>query len=85
MGKDVTSNVIRVRENIKLGQRIEQFGLDSWQDGTWRPPTERASVGACRWTRINHEVSATKAQPRIIRRPVCPALSDFGHFEEPKA
>ena len=83
MGKETRFNVIRLRENIKLGQRIEAFALDSWQDGVWQEFANATSVGACRLIRLPQSLTTSKVRLRITQCPVSPALSDFGLFAEP--
>ncbi|WPU95032.1 alpha-L-fucosidase [Mucilaginibacter sabulilitoris] len=78
-----TFNVIRLRENIKLGQRIESVAVDAWQNNTWKEIATATSVGANRLIRLPQNITATKVRLRITASPVCIALSDFGLFKEP--
>ena len=34
-GKPTTFSIVRLREHLPLGQRIDAFALDRWQDGNW--------------------------------------------------
>ena len=77
-----TFNVIRLRENIKLGQRIEGAAVDAWQDGKWQEIATVTSIGANRLIRLPKEVTASKLRLRITKSPVCIALSDFGLYKE---
>jgi len=50
LGEVKTFNVIRLREYLPLGQRVEAFGLDQWQDGKWAEfarPRASAPAGSC--------------------------------------
>ncbi len=78
-----TFNVIRLRENIKLGQRIEAFAVDAMQDGQWRQIAAATSIGANRLIRLPQNITAQKVRLRITQSPVCIALSDFGLYKEP--
>lgn len=81
--KQATSfNVIRLRENIKLGQRVEAFAIDAWQDGNWKEIAAATSIGANRLVRLPASVTTTKVRLRITKAPVCVAISDFGLFAE---
>lgn len=82
MGKAVKFNVVRLRENIKLGQRIDAVALDQWKDGNWVPFAEATSIGACRLIRTKDDVSTDRVRLRITKAAACPALSDFGIFLE---
>jgi alpha-L-fucosidase len=75
-------NVIRLRENIKLGQRVEAFAIDAWQDGAWKEIAAATSIGANRLLRMPANVTTTKVRLRITKAPVCVAISDFGLFAE---
>lgn len=77
-------NIIRLRENIKLGQRIEKIELDALIDGSWKKVGEATSIGANRLVRLPHYISTTKLRIRIEESPVCIALSDVGIFKEPE-
>jgi len=83
MGKPVTFNVIRLRENIKLGQRISAFTIEAFADGAWKQIGEGTSIGANRLIRLQQNVVAGKVRLRITGSGACIALSDFGLFREP--
>ena len=78
-----TFNVIRLRENIKLGQRIEGAIIDTWQHGSWQQAGVVTSIGANRLIRLPQNITTQKIRLRITGSPVCIALSDFGLFKEP--
>lgn len=78
-----TFNVIRLRENIKLGQRIEGAIIDTWQNGGWQQAGVVSSIGANKLIRLPQNITAQKIKLRITGSPVCIALSDFGLFKEP--
>jgi alpha-L-fucosidase len=84
LGKSTTFNVVRLRENIRLGQRIEAFALDRWQDGAWQEFAAGTSIGACRLIHLPDYVTTDRVRLRITQSPVCIALSDFGLFAEPR-
>ena len=76
-------NVIRLRENIKLGQRIEAVEVDGLINGSWKKIAEATSIGANRLIRLPQTVSTNKVRLRITKSPVSIALSDFGLYKEP--
>jgi len=83
LGKPTTFNVIRLRENIKLGQRISAFTLEAEEEGKWQQVGSGTSIGANRLIRLQQNVTATRLRLSITDAPVCIALSDFGLFREP--
>jgi alpha-L-fucosidase len=82
LGKTVRFNVVRLRENIKLGQRVDSFALDQWKDGGWAAFADATSIGACRLIRTKEDVTTNRVRLRITKAAACPALSDFGIFLE---
>ena len=52
--KPVTFNVVSLREYLPLGQRIEAFALDQWQDGQWVEFAKGTSIGNHRLVRGCH-------------------------------
>jgi alpha-L-fucosidase len=81
LGKPIQFNVVRLREYLPLGQRIEAFALDQWQAGQWIEFAADTSIGNCRLVR-GPMITTDKVRLRITRAPVCPALADVGLFAE---
>jgi alpha-L-fucosidase len=75
--------VIRLRENIKLGQRIDSVAVDAFVGGKWTKIAGVTSIGACRLIRLPQSITASKLRLHISS-PVCIALSDFGLFIAPE-
>jgi alpha-L-fucosidase len=78
----VKFNVVRLRENIELGQRIEEFEVDRWIDGKWEAFAQATSIGACRLIRLADDITTNRVRLRITQSAACPAISDFGLFLE---
>jgi alpha-L-fucosidase len=78
-----TFNVVRLREFLPLGQRVESFAIDEWRDGTWREFAHGTSIGNCRLTRTVM-IRTAKIRVRITKAAATPALSEIGVFAEPK-
>lgn len=81
---ETTFNVVRLRENIRLGQRIEAFELDRWAEGKWNTFAHATSIGACRLIRTGDDITTNRVRLRITQAAACLALSDFGLFIESK-
>ena len=73
-------NVVRLRENIGLGQRVDSFAVDTWSDGAWREFCQGTSIGACRLIRARRPVTAARLRLRITAASACPAIREFGLF-----
>jgi alpha-L-fucosidase len=75
-------NVVRLREDLRLGQRVEAFALDQWKDGAWQQFHTGTSIGSCRLVRTPADIGTNRVRLRITQSPVCPALSEFGLYLE---
>jgi alpha-L-fucosidase len=77
-----TFNLIRLREDIRLGQRVDGVSVDAWVDGAWKEVAKAESIGICRLWRVP-KTTTDRVRIRVTSSPVCPALANFGLFEEP--
>jgi alpha-L-fucosidase len=82
LGRERTFNVVRLREYLPLGQRVEAFALDIWTNDEWQEFARGTSIGNCKLVRTK-PVSTTKVRLRITQAPVCPAISELALFAEP--
>jgi alpha-L-fucosidase len=81
--RERTFNVVRVREYLPLGQRVEEFAIDIWKNNDWQEFARGTSIGSCKLIRVK-PVTTSKVRLRITHAPVCPAISEFALFAEPK-
>ncbi len=75
-------NVIRLRENIKLGQRIDDWAVDTWQDGQWKQYAKGTAIGASRLIR-GEFITSDKIRVRITKAAASICLSEVSIFTEP--
>ena len=75
-----TFQVVRLRENIDLGQRVEEFAVDVWTGGEWRPFASGTSIGCCRILRSAVAATAERLRVRIVKGGACPALSELAVY-----
>ncbi len=80
--KKKSFNIIRLRENIKLGQRIEEVAVDAWKNRRWQQIATATSIGGNRLIVLPQNITTNKVRLRITKSPVCIALSDFGLYNE---
>ena len=83
LGRQQRFNVLRLREYLPLGQRVEAFALDIWTNNDWQEYARGTSIGNCKLMR-GKSVTTTKVRLRITRSPVSPVISEVGLFAEPK-
>ncbi|HEX3084788.1 MAG TPA: discoidin domain-containing protein, partial [Pyrinomonadaceae bacterium] len=81
--REVSFNVVRLREHLPLGQRVEAFAVDVWRAGQWSSFDNGTSIGNCRLLR-KQPVTTSKVRLRITQAAACPAISEFGLFAEVK-
>lgn len=74
-------DLIRLRENIKLGQRIDSVKIENWDGQNWTPLAKATSIGATRLIKLDQPVQ-TKKLKLTIYSPVAITLSDFALFKE---
>ncbi|MET0393269.1 MAG: alpha-L-fucosidase [Chitinophagaceae bacterium] len=84
LGKQTTFNVIRLRENIKLGQRITSVAIEAFQNNQWKLIATATSIGSNRLIRLPQHITASKVRLRVTGADAGIALSDFGLFKEPQ-
>lgn len=77
-------NIIKIRENIKLGQRIDSVRIDIEDNGVWHETAGATSIGACRLIRLKNYVEADRVRMRFYA-PVALAVSEIGFYKEPEA
>ena len=83
LGREVTFNVVRLREFLPLGQRVEAFALDAWQAGQWQEFAHGTSIGNARLIHGPY-ITTARVRLRITQAPVCPAIAELGLFAEPR-
>jgi alpha-L-fucosidase len=80
LGSPKTFDLIRVREPIQLGQRVESFSVDAYSGGNWNEIGSATSIGSCRIIRLAKPVTAEKVRLRITHSPACVLLYGFGLY-----
>ncbi|MCP5517102.1 MAG: alpha-L-fucosidase [Verrucomicrobiales bacterium] len=80
-GKPVTFSVVRLREFLPLGQRVEGFALDYWEEGQWREFCSGQTIGNQRLVR-SKAVTSERLRLRITESSADLALSEVEAFLE---
>jgi alpha-L-fucosidase len=81
--RPATFSVIRLREEIRLGQRVDGIAVDRWNGGAWEAVASAASVGPRRLIRLERPVTAQRLRLRVTQASASPALAEFAVFGEP--
>jgi len=83
LGHPVTFNVVRLREYLPLGQRIDAVAVDTWDGSDWKPFATATSIGSQRLMQ-GKSVTTSKVRLRVVQAAACPAISEFGLFLSPE-
>jgi len=78
---DQTFDLIKMREYIPLGQRIDSVEVDAMINGSWTKIASATSIGACRIILLNEPVKTSQLRFRIAA-PVCITMSELGVFKK---
>ena len=75
--------MVRLREHIALGQRIETFAIDVWNDtqADWREVARGTSIGASRLVRLPL-IATRSVRVRITTASAPAALTEIALFQD---
>ena len=71
---------IRLREDIRKGQRIDAFVVEVGSHGAWSKIAEGTSVGSCRIIRLDAPLQAEGLRLRIPQSSAPPAVAEFAAY-----
>lgn len=83
LGRDEPINRAIVEEAIALGQRVEAFTVEAFNNGTWQTVFEGTTIGHKRIARFPM-VTARKVRLHIKRARACPAIANFALYHAPE-
>ena len=75
-------NVVRIKEYLPLGQRIESVALDCWVDNGWKEFAKATSIGNQRLIRTEN-ITTSKVRLRVTSSHASPAITEIGLFCRP--
>lgn len=74
-------DLVRLREDVRAGQRISVVEVDAWMDGGWKRIAEATSIGPCRIMYFP-KVTTTKLRVRVTGTSAPARLSEIGVFKK---
>jgi alpha-L-fucosidase len=80
--RPMTFDVIRLREDIRLGQRIDALTIERWDGSAWAPLASATSIGPRRLIRLDMPVTAERLRLRVTKSAAPPVLSEFALFRQ---
>ncbi|TKC03427.1 alpha-L-fucosidase [Pedobacter cryotolerans] len=78
--KLINFDVISLQEYIPLGQRIDSFTVEVFENNNWKQVNAGASIGAKRLIRMEKPVSSNKIRIKV-KAPVAIMLSEIGVYK----
>lgn len=84
MPKPQTFDVIRLREQIRLGQRVDGFSISSWQDGAWKEIHAGKTIGNQVLVRLSQPVTTDRLLLKITESAAVPCISELSLFKLPE-
>jgi alpha-L-fucosidase len=82
--RPATFDIIRLREDIRLGQRVDSFAIDAWNSEAWSSIAEGTSIGPRRILRLPTPVTAARLRLRITKSAATPVLTEFALYATPE-
>ncbi len=82
--KQATFDVIRLREQIRLGQRVESFAVDAMLEGEWKEIHAGKTIGHQVLAQLPSPVTAERLRLRITGSPAEPCISEFSLLRMPE-
>ncbi len=74
LGKTQTVKYITLKEYIQLGQRVKNFEVEAWQNGTWQKIAQATTIGYKRILKLN-PITTGKIRVNITASKASPVLS----------
>ena len=80
-----TFDVVRLREQIRLGQRVKAFQIDAWVDEQWKTvDAEGKTIGSQVLRKLSTPVTTDKVRLRVTDSRACPTISELSLLKMPK-
>lgn len=82
LGKETELNRILIQEYIKLGQRVQEFGVDALVKGEWTRIIDGTTIGY-KIIRKFPVVKTSKIRLSILKSKACPVISNIELYRAP--
>ena len=82
-GEPTEFNRFLIQEYIPLGQRVQEFSVEAFVDGSWKELAKATTIGYKRILRLP-TVKATKLRVHIKQSKACPVISNIEVYRAPK-
>lgn len=79
-----TFDVVRLREEIRLGQRVKAWAIDAKVNGAWKEVLVGSSVGNQAMLRLDAPVTTQEVRLRITKSAAVPCISELSLLKFPQ-
>ena len=79
-----TFDVVRLREQIRLGQRVLGFTVEAFTDGEWKEIDKGESIGNQVLRKLAEPVTTDKVRVTITSARACPCISEISLLKMPE-
>lgn len=83
-GRPTEFSVVSLREDLKFGERVDDWALEAQQAGEWREFARGVGIGNRRLWR-GQPLTADKLRLRLLKSSAEPALREFAVYLEPES
>ena len=73
-------NCFEIKEYIDLGQRIQSFKIEIWEDNKWKPIYKGTTIGYKKLAKFEN-VTASKIRLTFINSLACPIIESVGLYK----
>lgn len=73
-------DLIRLREDLPYGVRVDDYEIDVWQGKAWQTIAKHSCIGPQRLIRLERPVTARKVRLRITKAAASPVISEFSLY-----
>ncbi len=80
LGKVQPVKYVLLQEYIRLGQRVESFTVDAWQNNTWQPVAKATTIGYKRILKLDEPVNTDKLRVTITAAKASPVISNVAVY-----
>jgi alpha-L-fucosidase len=78
---DINFDIISLQEYIALGQRIDSYQVEVFENNTWKKIAEGESIGHKKLIKLDNTVKAKKIRI-TLKAPVCITLKSIGFYKK---
>lgn len=84
--RKVTFDMVKLREQIRLGQRVSEFKVYSWENGEWKEIVNGKTIGnQVILPTKDGKVTTDKLKLEITKTPTVPCITEFSLLLRPVA